>query len=68
MVEYILHTRYVFTAALTDKSVMSVVMNLQNFITLFGCPVELVTDQGTEFLSQVMRDISHYFQIRQVNI
>ena len=33
-----------------------------------GDVTELVTDQETEFLNQVLRHISHYFQIRQVNI
>ena len=43
-------TGYVFTEALADKSAMAVAVTLQKFISLFGCPQELVTDQGTEFL------------------
>ena len=54
-------TRYVFTAALADKYAMSVAIVLSNFIALFGCPAELITDPGTEFLNQVMKDVSHYY-------
>ena len=61
-------TRYVFTAALTDKSAMSVAIALNDCIALFGCPVELITDQGTEFMNQVMKDVSQYYNIKQVNI
>ena len=61
-------TRHVFTVALTDKSVKSIAIALKHFIALFGCPAELITDQGTEFLNQVMKDVSHSYNIKQVNI
>ena len=60
--------RYVFTTALTDKSAISVTIALNNIIALFGCPAELITDQGTEFFNQVMKDVSHYYNIKQVNM
>ena len=61
-------TRYVFTHALSDKSAMSVAIALNQFITTFGCPREIVTDQGTEFINQTFQAISTYFRIKHVSV
>ena len=60
--------RYLFTEALADKTAMAVAVALQKFISLFGCPQELVTDQGTEFLSQILDEVAKFYKINNVHI
>ena len=61
-------TRYVFTEALVDKSAMAIAVALQKFISLFGCPQELVTDQGTEFLNQTLEEVAKFYKVNKVHI
>ena len=61
-------TRDVFTSTLTNKSAMSVTVSLNEFISRFGCLRELVTDQGTEFINQVIKEISNDFNIKHVQV
>ena len=61
-------TRYVFTEAVADKSAMAVAVALQKFISLFSCPQELVTDQGTEFLNQTLEEAAKFYKVNKVHI
>ena len=61
-------TRYTFTESLTDKSAISVARAFQNFISVFGCPQHLVTDQGTEFLNQILDEVARFYRINKVHI
>ena len=53
---------------LADKSAMVVTVALQKFISLFGCPKELVTDQGTEFLNQTLEEVAKFYKVNKVHI
>ena len=59
---------YVFTEALADKSAMAVATALQRFISLFSYPQEMVTDQGTEFLNQILDEVARFYKINKVHI
>ena len=61
-------TRYTFTEPLADKSAISVALAFQKFISMFGCPQHLVTDQGTEFLNQVLDEVARFYEITKVHI
>ena len=56
-------TRYVFTQALPDKSALSVANAFREFINLFGCPRQLVSDQGREFLNEVMQELTIFYTV-----
>ena len=38
----------------------------ENFITRFGCPKVIHTDQGSDFTSQVMKTFTKIFKIKQL--
>ena len=61
-------TRYIFTEALADKSAMAVATALQNFISIFGCPNDLVTDQGTEFMNETLEEVAKFYKVNKVHI
>ena len=56
-------TRYVFTQALPDKSSLSVANAFREFINLFGCPQQLVSDKGKEFLNEVMQELTTFYNV-----
>ena len=56
-------TRYVFTQALPDKSALSVANDFHEFVNLLECPRELVSDQGKEFLNEVMQELTTFYNM-----
>ena len=56
-------TRYVFTQALPDKSALSVANAFHEFVKLFECPRELVSDQGKEFLNEIMQELITFYNV-----
>ena len=61
-------TRYVCTEVLTDKSAMAVATALQKFISIFGCPNDLVTNQGTEFMNETLEEVAKFYKVNKVHI
>src|SRR6185436_15914371 len=57
-------TKWVETRALPDKSAASVAGFLyEDIICRHGAPTELLSDQGTEFLNNLVDEICHLFEV-----
>ena len=57
-------TKWVETRALPDKSAASVAGFIyEDIICRHGAPIELLSDQGTEFLNQLVNGICHLFEV-----
>ena len=52
--------KYLFRAA--EKSVVEFIY--EEIFTRFGAPIEIVTDQGTQFTSKLMKEITTKYGIR----
>ena len=57
-------TRYTFTDAMPDKTAITVAKSFVKFINTFGCPHQLVTDQGKEFLNNVLSELNKLYNIQ----
>jgi hypothetical protein len=51
-------SKYPFVRAIKSKEAPEIARVLFEFITLFGAPRELVSDQGTEFLNHVIKELT----------
>jgi hypothetical protein len=51
-------SKYPFVRAIKSKEAPEIARVLFEFITLFGAPRELVSDQGTEFLNNVVKELT----------
>jgi transposase InsO family protein len=61
-------TRYVMTFPMADQTAQSVAKNLvQGVISKYGAPDHILTDQGSNFLSQLVQDICRLFNVHQMN-
>lgn len=58
------NTRHCYAEALPDKSMIEVVHALLLYISRFGNPKTIISDQGTEFVNNLMRVLAHEFKIR----
>ena len=56
-------TRYTFTDVLPDKRALTVARSFVKFINSFGCPHELITDQGKEFNNQLLEEVNKLYNI-----
>ena len=61
-------TRYVFAQALPNKTAEAVAQALREFINVFGRPTQMVTDQGKEFLNEVMSALTKFYQVEHTPI
>jgi len=60
-------TKYSAYAPLPDARAETVAgAFVQYFICRFGCPKSVLTDQGTNFISQFMRNVTKRFRIQQL--
>ena len=58
-------TKWVEAKALTDNSTKKTTEFIyKQIITRFGCPLELVNDQGTHFLNELVEALTSTFQIK----
>ena len=56
-------TRYTFTDAMENKTALTVAKSFVKFINSFGCPKELISDQGREFVNQILEEINKLYRI-----
>lgn len=40
---------------------------VENFICIFGAPEKIVTDQGKDFMSSLLKNVAKLFKIKQIN-
>ena len=61
-------TRYVITIPMIDQTARTVATHLvNNVFTIFASPTQFLTDQGTQFKSELLRTICELFGIKQIN-
>lgn len=59
-------TKYVEAYPLENKDTVSVARSfVNNFILRYGIPTEIITDQGTEFMSSVFTEICNLLHIKK---
>ena len=56
-------TRYTFTDAMENKTALTVAKSFVKFINTFGCPKELISDQGREFVNQILSEVNRLYGI-----
>jgi hypothetical protein len=63
-------TKWVGTKALWDNTVSSTAKFLYEYIWCrYGCPIELVSDQGAHFVNDIVRGLTqHYVVVRYLNV
>ena len=61
-------TRYTFCQALEDKSAIAVANAFANFIYRFGCPRELISDNGREFINSVIDELTKQFNVKHFTV
>ena len=61
-------TRYTFVRALMDKTALSVAKALKAFIDRFSCPKEIISDNGTEFINHVFKELTDLLHIKHTPI
>ena len=58
------YTKWVEAKAVRDNRTASTTKFLFKYIWCrFGCPIELVSDQGTHFVNKVSFELSHYYAV-----
>ena len=56
-------TRYTFSDVLPDKRALTVAKSFVKFINIFGCPRQLISDQGGEFTNQLLAEVNKMYGI-----
>ena len=57
-------TKWVEAKALRDNMVASIAKSLYEYIWCrFGCPIELISDQGSHFLNLVIHDLTYRYTV-----
>ena len=58
------YTKWVEAKPLRDNMVASTTKFLYEYIWCwFGCPIELVSDQGTHFINKIVHELSTYYVV-----
>ena len=61
-------TRYLIVTPMANQEATTVAEKfVENVVCFTGAPNELVTDQGTNFMSQVMKDVCSLLKIKKIN-
>ena len=60
-------SRYALTVAMEDQKAITIAEHLTNkIITKYGAPEQILTDQGTNFLSKLIEEICMLFKVKQL--
>lgn len=57
-------TKFSYAVPLENHESVTVADNLVKFISMFGIPKAILTDQGTEFLSNIMKELNKLLRIK----
>lgn len=60
-------TKYSQAYPIENHEAKTVADNLIKFISFMGTPSSILTDQGTEFCSNILKEVSKLFQIKQIH-
>lgn len=66
IVDYV--TKYPEALSLRKATAKAIAKELFMLFTLVGIPSEVLTDQGTPFMSQLMADLCHLLKVKQLRI
>nr|XP_036231816.1 uncharacterized protein LOC118683410 [Bactrocera oleae] len=61
-------TKYVILKALRNTKTTPVVSTLRDYITIYGCPKQIVSDRGTAFTSKEYQSFTDRYDIKQVKV
>jgi len=62
-------TRYMIAIAMQNQKARTIAKAfILNVILRYGCPLEILTDQGTNFLSHLMKEICSLLNIKQMHL
>lgn len=56
-------TKYFYAKAVQNHEAITVANTLLEFITIFGIPESILTDLGTDFCSNIMKELNKLFKI-----
>ena len=59
-------SKYPYAVATKTKSAIEIAKHFFNYISLFGAPKELVSDQGKEFLNEVIKELANVSGIEHI--
>lgn len=59
-------TKYSYAVPISNHEAQTIATELSKFITLFGIPKTILSDQGSDFTSQLMRNVSKLFQTKHI--
>lgn len=57
-------TKYSYAIPLPNHEATTVADGLINFITMFGIPQRILSDQGPEFMSEVMKQVTKVLKLK----
>ena len=59
-------TKFSYAVPIQNHEAQTVATELSKFITLFGIPKTILTDQGTDFTSRLMKDLTKLFDTKHL--
>lgn len=59
-------TKYSLANAIPNHESLTIAKTLTKTITKFGIPVSILTDQGSDFTSQLMKDLTNLFKTKHI--
>ncbi len=59
-------TKFFYAVPIPNHEALTIANELNKFISLFGIPEVIVSDQGTEFTSNIIKDLTKLFKIHHV--
>ncbi|KAG5885895.1 hypothetical protein JTB14_012142 [Gonioctena quinquepunctata] len=59
-------TKFSFTKATPNHEAETVANSLLEFITIYGIPESILSDQGSDFTSDLMKELNNFFKIKHI--